>query len=314
KVQRIARALGPILANSLADHQALAAGTGAEKYISPADYVYLYRDRAHFDSDRFGWNLRKDNGFTWTEYEADARHTFDPVFSDTQSFAASVHNHGRISDPGQYVKTLAAHYEANGGQIITAQVDDFVQQQNRICGVRAAGNTIDCSAVVIATGAWSKSLMKKLHCSIPLEAERGYHIELYEPSVTPKYPTMIAEGKFVMTPMDGRLRIAGVVEFGGLVAGASRTPIEFLQSYIHRVIPKLQWTDTKEWLGHRPAPTDSVPVIGAVPNIEGAYVGFGHQHVGLTGGAITGRVLAGLIAGRPDEIDMSPYRADRFKG
>lgn len=314
KVQRIAQALGPILSNSLADHQALAAGTGAEKYISPAEYVYMYRDRAHFESDKFGWQLRKDNGFTWTEYHGDSLRAFDPVFSKAQNFAASVHNHGRISDPGQYVKTLAAHYEANGGRIIKAQVEDFVQQNNRIVGLRADGNTIDCSAAVVATGAWSKALMKKLNCSVPLEAERGYHIELYDPSATPKYPTMIAEGKFVMTPMDGRLRIAGVVEFGGLVAGASRTPIEFLKSYIHRVIPDLQWSDTREWLGHRPAPTDSVPVIGSVPGIEGAYVGFGHQHVGLTGGAITGRLLAGLISGQPDTIDMTPYRADRFKG
>jgi D-amino-acid dehydrogenase len=312
RVRRIAQALGPILADSLADHQALAAGTGAEKYISPAEFLYLYRNRAHFEADRFGWQLRDANGFTWSEYEGAQLRRFDPVFSSTQNFAASVHRHGRISDPGQYVKTLAAHYEATGGRILTAHADDFVIEHNRITGVRIGGDTIHCSAAVVATGAWSKALMQKLNCSVPLEAERGYHIELYEPSAAPKYPTMIAEGKFVMTPMDGRLRIAGVVEFGGLVAGASRAPIDFLKSYIHRVLPDLSWTETREWLGHRPAPTDSVPVIGAVPGIQGAFVGFGHQHVGLTGGALTGRLLAGLIAGRPDEIEMSPYRVDRF--
>ncbi len=312
QVERIATALGPLLRNSLADHQALAAGTAAEKYITPAEYVYVYRDRAHFESDRYGWNLRRDNGFQWTEYEGEAFHQFDPVFSAQQNFAASVHDHGRISDPGQYVKTLAEHFTRHGGKIIRENVDDFIQQQGKVTGVRAGGESIDCSAVVIATGAWSKSLMKQLGCSIPLEAERGYHIELYEPSAVPKMPTMIAEGKFVMTPMDGRLRFAGVVEFGGLVAGASKAPIDFLKSYIHRVIPDLQWTETKEWLGHRPAPTDSVPVIGKVPKLEGAYVGFGHQHVGLTGGAITGQLLAGMIANKPLEIDMTPYRADRF--
>ena len=312
QVERIAKALGPILRNSLADHQALAAGTGAEKYISAADYVYVYKDRAHFESDSYAWELRRANNFSWSEYEGEAFHQFDPVFSQQQSFAASVHDHGRISDPGQYVKTLASYFADNGGRIIRENVDDFIQHEGRITGVRAGGETIDCNAVVVATGAWSKALMKKLGCSIPLEAERGYHIELYEPSAVPKYPSMIAEGKFVMTPMDGRLRFAGVVEFGGLVAGASKAPIEFLKSYIHRVIPDLQWTDTKEWLGHRPAPTDSVPIIGEVPGVGGAYVGFGHQHVGLTGGAITGQLLAGMIAGDPLDIDMEPYRANRF--
>ena len=312
QVERIATALAPLLRNSLADHQALATGTGAEKYITPAEYVYVYRDRAHFESDAFGWSLRQRKGFQWTEYEGEAFHRYDPVFSAQQNFAASVHDHGRISDPGQYVKTLAQHFVAGGGSIIRENVDDFIQQNRTVTGVRTGGDTIDCSAVVVATGAWSKGLMKKLGCNIPLEAERGYHIELYEPSTVPKMPTMIAEGKFVMTPMEGRLRFAGVVEFGGLVAGASKAPIDFLKRYIHRVIPDLQWTETKEWLGHRPAPTDSVPVIGKAPGLEGAYVGFGHQHVGLTGGAITGRLLANMIAQQPQKIDMTPYRADRF--
>ena len=312
KVQRIAKALGPILNNSLEDHRALAAGTGAEKFITPAEYVYLYRDRAHFESDSFGWQVRKDNGFSWTEYEDADLREFDPVFSTTQRFAASVHNLGRISDPGLYVKTLAEHFVACGGKIIKAEIQGFARHNNKITGVRADGETIDCSAAVIATGAWSKALMKDLGCSIPLEAERGYHIELYEPSVTPKHPSMVAEGKFVMTPMDGRLRFAGMVEFGGLIAGANKAPIDYLKGYIHRILPNLAWTETKEWLGHRPAPTDSVPVIGEVPDVKGAYVGFGHQHVGLTGGAITGKLIAGLVAGQPDTIDMSPYRADRF--
>ena len=81
---------------------------------------------------------------------------------------------------------------------------------------------------------------------------------------------------------------------------------------MNEVIPDLKWTDTKEWLGHRPAPIDSVPVIGETPTVKGAFVGFGHQHVGLTGGARTGQLLAQLIAGESITIDMAPYRVDRF--
>lgn len=312
KVERIATALTPLLGNSLQDHYALAEDTGAEKYINPAEFCYVYRDRKHFESDHYGWQLRKQHGFTWSEYEGASLRDFDPAFSGAQNFAASVHNHGRISDPGRYVQQLASHYEQSGGSIMKAAVEDFVIQNNAVCGVRTNEQSIDCRAVVVATGAWSKALMKKLNCTIPLESERGYHIELYDPSVMPKMPSMIAAGKFVMTPMDGRLRLAGMVEFGGLVAGANKTPIDYLKSYIHRVIPELQWTEMKEWLGHRPAPIDSVPVIGETPTVKGAFVGFGHQHVGLTGGARTGQLLAQLITGQPIDIDMAPYKVDRF--
>lgn len=312
KVTRIAAALTPLLGNSLHDHQTLAAGTGAGKYITPAEFSYFYRDREHFQSDSFGWQIRREHGFTWSEYEGDALTDFEPVFAGTQGYAASVHNHGRISDPGRYVQQLASHYQQNGGKIQTATVEDFIVENNTIRGVRSADVTIDCSAVVVATGAWSKALMKKLNCTIPLESERGYHIELYNPSKLPRHPSMIASGKFVLTPMDGRLRLAGMVEFGGLVAGANTAPIEYLKRHIHQVIPDLEWTDVKEWLGHRPAPTDSVPVIGETPSVKGAYVGFGHQHVGLTGGARTGQLLAQLISGQTVDIDMTPYRVDRF--
>ncbi len=311
-VARIANALSPILSNSLEDHRALANGTGAEKYISPAEYVYVYNDRAHFESDRFGWQVRAQNGFTWTEYEGDAWHQQDPVFARSLNFAASVHNHGRISDPGCYVQQLARHFEDNGGKIVQATVDDLVGENGVVTGVRTTEETIPCSAAVIAAGAWSKPLLSRLGCDIPLEAERGYHIELYEPSAMPAMPSMIASGKFVMTPMDGRLRIAGMVEFGGLVAGANRAPIEFLKNYIHQVIPELKWTEMTEWLGHRPAPVDSVPVIGEAPAMKGAFMGFGHQHVGLTGGAKTGQLLAQLVSGQPVVIDMAPYSPLRF--
>jgi D-amino-acid dehydrogenase len=65
-------------------------------------------------------------------------------------------------------------------------------------------------------------------------------------------------------------------------------------------------------MGHRPAPTDSIPVIGPLPTIRGVYLGFGHQHVGLTGSARTGQVLADLINGKLPNFDMSPYCATRF--
>ena len=65
-------------------------------------------------------------------------------------------------------------------------------------------------------------------------------------------------------------------------------------------------------MGHRPAPADSIPLIGEVPGLAGAYLGFGHHHVGLTGGPRTGQLLAQLISGNRPNIDLSPYAPARF--
>ncbi|WP_099828142.1 NAD(P)/FAD-dependent oxidoreductase [Oceaniglobus indicus] len=312
--RRIAAALAPIVGDSLADHLALAAGSDAERWIVPTDYLYLYRDRAAFLGDSFGWDLRAAHGFEWREIEAGALDAFDPVFSDDLSFAVQLGNHGRIRDPAGYVRDLAAYAGTLGARTLRGEVDAIRCEGGAVRGVRTGSATVDCDAVVLATGVWSAKLAGSLGLAVPLESERGYHIDLWGASPVPKVPAMIAGGKFVMTPMDGRLRLAGVVEFGGLDAGPSRAPFDLLLRQARAAIPGLTWEDKTEWMGHRPAITDSIPVIGEIPGVRGAFVGFGHHHVGLTGGPKTGRVLARMIGGRKAEIDLAPYSPARFMG
>lgn len=311
-VERVAAALAPIIGDSLAEHQGLSRGTGAERWVVPSDYVFAYRDRAHFDADALGWSIRRAHGFRWDEFDRAAFSAYDPAFAPTLGFAARLQDHGRITDPGRYVVDLAAHVAAQGGRMIRAEVDDVVHESGRVTGVRAGGETIACAAVVVAAGAWSGPLAKKLGVDVPLESERGYHLELWEPSIMPRAAMMIAAGKFVATPMEGRLRLAGIVEFGGLKAPPSRAPFALLLKNIRAAMPGLRWGETREWMGHRPAPADSIPVIGAVPGLRGAFLGFGHHHVGMTGGPKTGRLLAQLVCGRTPNIDLAPYAPARF--
>lgn len=310
--KRIATALHGIIGDSLADHRALAEGTDAARWIVPSDYLYVYESRTGYVGDRYGWDIRHQHGFRWDEMEAAALRHYDPALSNALKFAVRMENHGRIADPGQYVKDLAAHVVANGGRLIKADVQDIQRENGQVTGVRSGGETIACDTCVIATGVWSGPLAKKLGLTVPLESERGYHLEFVNPSVMPKSPVMVASGKFVLTPMAGRLRAAGIVEFGGLKTNASRPPFDLLKRNVIAALPGLRFDDIREWMGHRPAPADSIPVIGAVPGLKGAFTGFGHHHIGLTGGPKTGRLLAQLIAGRQPNIDLAAYSPARF--
>ena len=68
-----------------------------------------------------------------------------------------------------------------------------------------------------------------------------------------------------------------------------------------------------EWMGHRPAPSDSLPLIGQVGSTR-VFTGFGHHHIGLTAGPKTGRLIAGLVTNQPPNMDLSPYDPQRFNG
>jgi D-amino-acid dehydrogenase len=102
------------------------------------------------------------------------------------------------------------------------------------------------------------------------------------------------------------------VEFGGLDAPLSDAPIQFLKRRVRRAFPGITWKGESAWRGHRPSTLDSLPFVGASPKLSQIYFAFGAQHIGLTSGPKTGRLIADLIGGRRPNIDLTPFRVGRF--
>jgi D-amino-acid dehydrogenase len=312
EVRRIATALQPIIGNSLEDHLALCEGTPAAQFIVPTDFSILYKDRGAFEGDAFAWQIRSDLGFTWSEHEGAARNDYDHIFTKGLDFMAALSGHGRITDPGAYMEALRAHLITSGGRILTAEVTDILQNDGRATGVMTKDGIETADRIAITAGAWSPLLTKKLGVKIPVEAESGYHLEFWDPSFMPKSPTLVPAKTLLFSPMEGRLRVAGAVEFGGLKNKGQDKVFDLLKTSTEEVLPGLTYSKVTRWMGHRPAPTDSVPIIDELSTVKGVFLGFGHQHVGLTGSARTGQILAQLISGKRPNIDLTPYSASRF--
>lgn len=311
RVVQIAAALAPLVTDAFDEHVALARGTPAEKWLRSSDYIYLYTDRSAFDGDAFGWDLRREHGIVGTSLNRDDLSDLDPGLSETYKFGYALSDHGFIADPGAYVGALAAWFSAQGGRVLRAEVED-IEARPDTATIHTDGETIEVDRVVLAGGAWSADLARRLGHRAMLESERGYHVEFAEPSHTPPCPYMIADAKFVATPMDAGVRAAGIVEFGGLEAGPSRAPTQLLERGMHRLYPNFNYASKREWLGHRPATADSLPLLGPSPKSRIVYFAFGHHHVGMTAGPKSGRLIADMIANRRSNVDLSPYRVERF--
>ncbi|MFT5896896.1 MAG: glycine/D-amino acid oxidase-like deaminating enzyme [bacterium] len=309
--QRIAERLNYIVGDSVEQHHDLAGNTKADEWLIPSEYQFAYRSRAEFDADSYVWNLRREHGFTPELIEGPAVHEKEPALNSDLNLLAVMKDHGHIRSPGKYVKALADVFQDLGGSFQVASVKDIELMDDKVKSVVTDQGAIACDSVVLAMGVWSGPIAKKLGLNIPMEAERGYHVIFKNPSQQVSCPTMITSGKFVATPMDDGMRCAGMVEFGGLEAGPSKAPINFLMRKFKTTFPDVTYSETEEWLGHRPAPIDSLPFVGQIRN-TGIYTGFGHQHIGLTGGAKTGRVIAGLISGEQDDSELTAFRPDRF--
>ena len=310
-VRRIAGALTPIIGGSLEEHRALARGTPAEAHIREQPYLMAYRDRAAFEADGYSWAVRRDLGIGWREYEGEAVRGLEPALGPDYRFVAALEaSHGMVDGPGDYVKALARSFAAAGGEILQAAFTGFARSGGRVEGVQFGDRVVRAEKILVAAGAWSARVLKPLGLGIPLESERGYHAELWEPEGGPAHCIMLSDRKIAVTPMTGRVRFAGLVEFGGLDAGPRRAPQRAIAAGA-AAFPGMAWQRETSWLGHRPAPADSIPYICAVPAFPNVYTAFGHHHVGLTGGARTGRLAADVIAGATPDIDMTPYRVDR---
>jgi D-amino-acid dehydrogenase len=262
--------------------------------------------------DIFGFNLRKDMGFEWEEWEEARLRSLDPELSPQITHAVCLPHHGWITAPGPYVAALAGHFEANGGNFLQREVLDIDGAERGGEVHLEGGERLSAAKIVLAAGVWSGKFAGDLGHKPMLEAERGYHVLLKSPSHKPPVPYMIAAGKFVMTPMESGLRLAGVVEFGGIDAPPSEAPIRFLKDQLSKVYPDLKWEGEDTWMGRRPSTTDSLPHIGPSPKHRDIIFAFGGQHIGLTMGPKVGRLVSDLAEDRPINMDMSAFRVDRF--
>lgn len=310
-VERISEGLSVLLHDATDQHLALAAGTPALSYLDNMDYLFGYADKAAFDDDKFGWDIRKRHNVDFEPMNAQALAEYDPALKGKFNYGVKCKNHARITDPGAYVTALFDHFTENGGTFLQAELQAFDLKNGQCSQLQTTSGPVSADKYIITTGAWSSAWGAKLGISVPMESERGYHIEFINPSIKLRSPVMVAGGKFVVNSMNGRLRCAGVIEFGGLDTPQSQPPIDLLKNQMANLFPDLKYDRIEEWMGHRPATADSLPIIGASPNAKNVFLGYGHHHIGLTGGPKTGRWLANLATGATLNTDLSAYAADR---
>ena len=165
--------------------------------------------------------------------------------------------------------------------------------------------------VVIACGAFSKKLTDQVDENIPLDTERGYHIHFKGYDHLLSRPVIFLNRGFGITPMEQGLRVVGTVEFGGLENPASKKRIQNLVNSAKYLFPELGKHED-EWLGFRPTLPDFLPIIGPSKNYKNLFYSFGHHHLGWTLGAISGKILAGMIAEENTNLNLSPYNSLRF--
>ena len=315
KVERTARALATILSDAPNRHLALAREIGQPDFVKQTGLLYAYPDRNAFLADKLGWHLRKQNGLKWRELDSAELRQCEPDLSPEYRFAAFIEDGAHCTDPGAYVAAIVSTAVSRGAILRQARVTGFAVDKGRLTGVTTDHGQIACDRAVICAGIHSKALARAAGNRVSLESERGYHGVIADPAAGPRIPIMPCDGRQANTPTPAGLRLAGQVELAQVDAAPNWDRVEILVRHALRAYPGLgsrNGLNVDRWMGHRPSTPDGKPVIGPAKASPDIVHAFGHGHIGLASGPITGQIIAELVADRHPKVDITPFDPERF--
>lgn len=305
-------ALYSLIKNTVGAYEELVNYAGCADLVRRSGYLVAYDSERSYRDDALAWKLRRDRGVQTEVLDADGVRRLVPQLAPHYVIGVHVLEQGYVANPERLVKSLAAKFQQDGGVILQRKVLDIEAGGNGARALATDSGRMPVDTLVVCGGVHSGELSAKLGEPVPIEAERGYHVTYSDPGLRLPLPVHVSDAKVFVTPMEMGVRVAGQAEFSGIYAEPNYQRAEVLETHMKRMFPSVHTADATRWMGRRPSMPDSLPVIGPSAKHRNVVYGFGHGHLGLCGGAPTGRLIADVVARRRPGIDLSPFRVDRF--
>lgn len=312
RVNAIADALRALLEQTFGAWRPLAQWAGVPELIRQDGYLIVYESEAGYRADALALQIRRDHGVVIEELDAAGIRGLEPRLRGIYPRGVFLPEQGHVANPLRLTQSLAAQFQRDGGKLLQRRVLDLEPGPHGPRALVTDAGVLPVGTLVVCAGVHSGEFTTKLGNRVPLESQRGYHVTYENPTVTLSRPVLSGERKFFATPMEVGMRFSGTVEFAGTEAPPNYARADALATHATKMVPELSGSNISKWMGHRPCLPDSLPVIGRSPRYGNVYYAFGHGHIGLCGGAPTGRAIADLVAGRKPVLDLQPYRIDRF--
>ena len=204
---------------------------------------------------------------------------------------------------------------AHGLVIREAEVSDLTIAQGAVRSVAIDGEAVPAGHVVIAAGAWSRSLGERIGVLIPVAPQRGQIAHLALPETdTGGWPIVRAFRDHYMVPWPGRVVVGATRESVGFAPRTTLAGIMEVLGEAVRVAPGLCGASLAETrVGLRPASADGRPILGRAPGLANLHLATGHGAVGLQLGPFSGKVIADTITRGDPGVDLAPFAPDRWR-
>jgi len=307
-----AKAMAALVGAAGDEHRKLAAAAGADDLLRPTGWIEVWRTADGEDEAMSEIEELRPYGVAPRLLDKAALVALEPDVSDVARGGVYFPEPLTTPDPGSLTAKYADFSIARGGWV---EKGDAMSLEPAAAGwtVAAASGRLKARDAIIALGPWSDELLRALGLKLPFFVKRGYHMHYaLKGDARMSRPVLDLEKGYVVAPMARGLRLTTGAEFARPGDPPSTAHLERLEPFAREMFPLGARLDPKPWLGRRPCLPDMRPVIGRFPGKAGLWLDFGHQHLGLTLGPISGRLLAEMMTNEPTVVDPAPFRAERF--
>ena len=311
KVERIIRLLGKLVAKARSGLDPLLDMAQAHDLLSQQGFMHVYRDDHEFNSARAANQARRDQGVEFIELDPGEIQELEPNLKLPFQHGLLFEGIKHVLDPLALCQRYADCFQRNQGRLMRQRAVEVRHLQQSVQILLDNGDLIDANRVVIAAGAFSKSIRGIPTQLLKLDTERGYHVQFSNMQNLLSRPVSWQQAGFYATPMNLGLRFAGTVEIAGYSKQINPRMVRYLTSKAKEMFD-LPGQPDREWLGFRPSTPDALPVIGYSTISEYILFAFGHQHIGLTLAGITGKLISELANGEEPSHNIKPFSPRRF--
>jgi D-amino-acid dehydrogenase len=311
--EKIANALHPLVTRSLDSWRELAGAEASARLIRQNGLLYVFRKPENLAAALTEAEFRAHYGIKSEHIRAEELRQMEPALAPGLAGGVLYPDNAQTVNPSELSAALFRAFVNEGGALRRARVVRLTPDgADGPVTVEAEDGGKVHDEVVVASGIWSGELVKRFGVTPLLAAERGYHLMLPQPGVDLKRPIGAGDDKFIVTPLDYGVRLAGTAEFATPDAAPNWRRSDILLGLARKLVPDLGGEKAERWIGSRPSTPDALPLVGRAPKAPRIICAFGHGHLGLTLAAVTSEIVADLTQNRAPQTPMAAIRPDRF--
>jgi glycine oxidase len=291
----------------------LVADSGLDPEYDPHGILYIALDSAERDELAARARWHREAGALVHELSGDEARKIEPAISSETLYALHLPDNRRVDNRKLTQAYIAAALNAGAQFRAGVRADSIIVASGRATGVRLHdGATLEADLIIVAAGTWSHQIGGLEADRVALHPVRGQML-CFEARPRILTPAVFSMRAYLVPRRDGRILAGSTMEEAGYNKTVTLAGIEKIVRGALAMVPSLAELPFREaWAGLRPATKDLLPVIGRSPSVANVIWSTGHYRSGILLSALTGEVVADLVAGRAPAIDLAPFSAARF--